>query len=61
LSVISVLPFAAIAVVGVGQWLFDRTARVRVDSVQLGRMLASVVAVSVLAALGLRWSSLSSA
>lgn len=55
--VIAVLPFAAVAVVGVGQWLFDQMSRVRVNTIQVGRILASVVAIVAVGALGAQWTA----
>ena len=55
--VIAVLPFAAVAVVGVAQWLFDQASRVRVNGVEAGRMLASVVAILAVVTLGSQWAA----
>jgi hypothetical protein len=55
--VIAVLPFAALAVVGVGQWLFDQLSRVRVSRVPMGRIVASAVAITAVAALGAQWTA----
>jgi hypothetical protein len=55
--VIAVLPFAALAVVGVGQWLFDQIARVRINGAQVGRGLALVAAVVAAVALGSQWAA----
>lgn len=55
--VIAVLPFAALALVAVGQWLFDQVSRLRVDRVQLGRIMAWVVALLAALALGSQWAA----
>lgn len=54
--VITVLPFAALAVVGVGQWLFEQMSRVRVGRAQVGRLLAGVVALAAVGAIGSQWA-----
>ena len=55
--VIAVLPFAAVAVAGVGQWLFDQMSRIRVNTVQVGRIMASAVAILAVGALGSQWTA----
>jgi 4-amino-4-deoxy-L-arabinose transferase-like glycosyltransferase len=55
--VIAVLPFAAVAVAGVGQWLFDQLARVRVGRAQAGRVVASVLAVAAVVSVGAQWAT----
>lgn len=55
--VISVLPFAAVAVAGLGQWLFDQLSRIRVARLPLGRVTAFVGCVLALAALGAQWTT----
>ena len=51
--VIAVLPFAAVAVAGVGQWLFDQLARIRVGRAQAGRVVASVLALAAVVSVGI--------
>ena len=55
--VISVLPFAAVAVAGLGQWLFDQLARIRVGRLPLGKVAAFMGCVVALAALGAQWTT----
>ena len=54
--VIAVLPFAALAVAGVGQWLVEQASRVRVGRAQVGRILAGVVALAAAGAVGSQWA-----
>jgi len=54
--VIAVLPFAAVAVAGVGQWLFDRLARLRVRRAQVGRWLALVLTLAAVVSVGSQWA-----
>ena len=54
--VIVVLPFAAVAVAGVGQGLFDLLSRVRVRRLPLGRVVATVAVVAVTASVGAQWA-----
>lgn len=54
--VIAVLPFAAVAAVGVAQWLFDRLSRLRVGRAPLGRVLAGVVTLVAVGAVGSQWA-----
>ena len=55
--VIAVLPFAAVAVAGVGQWLFDQLARIRVGRAQAGRVVASVLALAAVVSVGTQWAT----
>lgn len=54
--VIAVLPFAALAVVGVGQWVLDRVALVRVGGAPVGRVLAALVTLVAVGAVGSQWA-----
>ncbi len=53
--VISVLPFASLALAGVGQWLFDRLATFRLRGLPLGKPAACVAAVVLLSVVGTQW------
>ena len=55
--VIAVLPLAAVAVAGVGQWVFDQICRVRVDGRQVGRVVALVLAVVAVVSVGTPWAT----
>lgn len=55
--VISVLPFAAVALAGAGQWLFDQLSRIRVRALPLGRVAAFAVVAAVLTAISMQWTS----
>lgn len=55
--VISVLPFAAVAVAGVGQWLFDQLSRIRVRALPVGQVAALAAAAVLLAGTGVQWAA----
>lgn len=55
--VISVLPFAAAAVAGVGQWLFDKLSRLRLLGLPVGRVVALAVAAALLMGTGAQWAT----
>ena len=55
--VIAVLPFAAVAVGGLGQYLFDQLSRIRVGRAQVGRVVASVLAVGAVVSVGVQWAA----
>jgi Dolichyl-phosphate-mannose-protein mannosyltransferase len=55
--VIAVLPFVAVAVAGVWQWLFDQISRVRLSGRPAGRIIATILTILALAALGSQWAA----
>jgi 4-amino-4-deoxy-L-arabinose transferase-like glycosyltransferase len=54
--VIAILPFAALAVVGVGQWLFVQMSLVRVGRAQVGRILAGLMTLVAVGAVASQWA-----
>jgi len=55
--VIAVLPFAAIALAGVGERLFDLVSLIRLRRAPVGRVLASVLALAAVASVGTQWAT----
>ena len=55
--VIAVLPFAAVAVGGLGQLLFDQMSRIRVGRAQVGRVVASALTLAAVVAVGAQWAT----
>lgn len=55
--VISLLPFAAAAVAGVGQYLLDLASRIQVRRLPVGRVVGLATAVVLLAGTGAQWAT----